>query len=348
MASVCLLTPVAAGALRITPQIRAKQSQAAVAKAKLQSLNDGLEMKREDLLAVTDQLAQTRAQIASTEQPLAATQSRLDASEDLLSQRAQAIYRSGPVGIAEVLLGTADFQEFLSRIAILDRISLSDADLVARVRSERDQVAGMQIALENREAEQVALRTDAEAKQAVVQAAVRQQSDYVASIDAQVKTLLKQEAEREAAVAAAMARVARRSGTTGVRLADVGALGSPHPAVAQVAARYLGVPYVWGGSSPSGFDCSGLAQYCYAQVGISIPRTSREQFRIGHYLPPSRKDLLQPGDLVFFGYGADPSRIHHVGIYAGNGVFIHAPCTGDHVKYSQLSSRGDYVGAVRP
>jgi len=340
--------PVTATALRVTPQIRAKQAEAVAASTRLQSLNDDLEMKREDLLAVTDQLEQTRIQIASTEETLVATQLRLDASEDLLSQRAEAIYRSGPVGIADVLLGTRDFQDFLSRVDALDRISASDADLVIRIRSQRDEVTRVQVALENREGEQVALRTDATAKQAVVEAAVRQQSSYVASLNSQVKTLMKQEAAREAAAAAALARSARRTAGASSRSTDLGSLGEPHPEVVQIASHYLGVPYVWGGSSPSGFDCSGLAQYCYAKAGISIPRTSREQFRIGHYIPPGRTDLLGAGDLVFFGYGADASRIHHVGIYAGNGTFIEAPYTGEVVRYARLSSRGDYVGAVRP
>jgi cell wall-associated NlpC family hydrolase len=93
-------------------------------------------------------------------------------------------------------------------------------------------------------------------------------------------------------------------------------------------------------------------QYSYAQVGISIPRTSREQFTAGAYIPPSRVDLLEPGDLVFFGYHGDPSQIHHVGMYVGGGDFIHAPATGDVVRIASLAGRieshGDYVGAMRP
>jgi peptidoglycan DL-endopeptidase CwlO len=122
--------------------------------------------------------------------------------------------------------------------------------------------------------------------------------------------------------------------------------------VVAVAKQYLGVPYVWGGTSPSGFDCSGLVQYCYDKIGVSLPRTSREQFKAGAYIPPNRLDLLKPGDLVFFAVNADPDEIHHVGIFAGGDSFIEAPCTGDVVRVSSLTgriqSRGDYVGACRP
>ncbi len=116
--------------------------------------------------------------------------------------------------------------------------------------------------------------------------------------------------------------------------------------------QYLGVPYVWGGSTPAGFDCSGLVQYVYREIGVSIPRSSREQFRVGAYIPPERMDLLVPGDLVFFGYGGDPGQVHHVGMFVGGGDYLHAPRRGQPVQVQSLtariSDRGDYVGATRP
>lgn len=110
------------------------------------------------------------------------------------------------------------------------------------------------------------------------------------------------------------------------------------------AEQYLGTPYVWGGSSPSGFDCSGFVQYVMAQNGITIPRTSQSQFHSGTAVD---KASLAPGDLVFFGPGSEPS---HVGMYVGNDTFIHSPHTGDVVKYSSLNSSyylTNYMGARR-
>ena len=100
----------------------------------------------------------------------------------------------------------------------------------------------------------------------------------------------------------------------------------------------LGTPYLWGGTGPR-YDCSGLMMKAYASVGISIPRTSKQQSTFGKSVSKSN---LQIGDLVFFG-----SPVHHVGMYCGNNQYIHSPKTGDVVKISSLSGRKDYTCARR-
>ena len=115
--------------------------------------------------------------------------------------------------------------------------------------------------------------------------------------------------------------------------------------LANEAMKYLGTKYVWGGTDPSGFDCSGLMQYAANKVGVHIDRVSQDQFHNGTAVA---KQNLQPGDLVFFkGSDGSANAPGHVGMYVGNGKFIQAPSTGDVVKISDLSSRGDYVGARR-
>ena len=103
-------------------------------------------------------------------------------------------------------------------------------------------------------------------------------------------------------------------------------------AVLEYAAQFLGTPYVYGGSTPSGFDCSGFTSYVFKNTVGSIPRVAQSQFDATTRV--SREELL-PGDLVFFGSSA--SSISHVGIYVGDGKFIHSPHTGDVVKYDSLS-----------
>ena len=97
----------------------------------------------------------------------------------------------------------------------------------------------------------------------------------------------------------------------------------------QIAMGELGVPYVWGGASPAGFDCSGLTMWVYAQLGIHLDHFTGSQWNAG---PHVARDQLAPGDLVFFEPG-----IGHVGIYIGNNEFIEAPHTGAFVQISSLS-----------
>jgi cell wall-associated NlpC family hydrolase len=115
--------------------------------------------------------------------------------------------------------------------------------------------------------------------------------------------------------------------------------GGGHPEAATIATHYLGVPYVWGGASPSGFDCSGLVMYVYAQLGISLPHYTVAQWNATIPISPSQ---MEPGDLVFF------NGLGHVGIYIGGGQFIDAPHTGSVVRIDDLAAwGGSFDGARR-
>ncbi len=101
--------------------------------------------------------------------------------------------------------------------------------------------------------------------------------------------------------------------------------------IATYAQGYVGCPYVYGGTTPSGFDCSGFVQYIYRQFGITINRTATAQLANGYWVA---RDAMKPGDLVFFGYGSTAS---HVGIYIGDGKFVHAQNSNTGVVITSLS-----------
>lgn len=114
-----------------------------------------------------------------------------------------------------------------------------------------------------------------------------------------------------------------------------GTPASPGDQVVVSALATLGRPYRYGAEGPEAFDCSGLVEFAYAQAGFSVPRTSGDQYRRATPVPLAE---ARPGDLLFFRYGR---KVSHVGIYLGDGRFIHAPSTGDHVSLARLSD-GDY------
>lgn len=130
-------------------------------------------------------------------------------------------------------------------------------------------------------------------------------------------------------------------GTAGTTTIDRGAYqqaissvltdGAAKNKIIQDALQYLGVPYVWGGTTPAGFDCSGLIYYCYKLEGRTIPRVSQGQSTQGQYVNIGE---LQPGDLVFWG---GVGTAHHVGLYIGNGQYIHAPQPGETVKIGSIA-----------
>lgn len=116
--------------------------------------------------------------------------------------------------------------------------------------------------------------------------------------------------------------------------------------IAELAEQQMGVPYLYGGDTPKGFDCSGLVEYVYGQAGVKLPRTAEAQYNA---TPRVARDALEPGDIVFF--NSDSGSLMHVGIYVGSHWFVHAPEAGKPVSGARLDSAywyGHYLGAGRP
>lgn len=180
-------------------------------------------------------------------------------------------------------------------------------------------------------------RKAAEAKAAAEKAAAEKAAAEKAKKEAEAKAVA-------AAAAKKSAGASKKSSGSSSSTYTTPAASSKGQAIVNQARKYLGVKYVYGGTSPKGFDCSGLVQYVCKSVGISVNRTAASQFGNGKAV---NKQDLQPGDLLFFAKGG---RIHHVGIYIGNGQMIHAPQTGDVVKISSINTayrKNGYVGARR-
>ena len=236
-----------------------------------------------------------------------------------LEERMVGTYKSDTAALG-FLLGTTDLSDFIRRLSLLVSIVRSDRDRFEQISSLRARSDRLLDEL-SRQIYDVATATRRlEEQKAQIQARLDERQSYIDVLSAEMRRLVDEQ---------------RRLAVDVTPLGfDVGAfmVGDTN-AIVKTALQYLGVPYVWGGATPNGFDCSGLVQYVFRQHGLSVPHYSRYQAQLGFEVPTAD---IRPADLVFFG---DP--VYHVGIYIGDGLFIHAPRTGDVVKISALASRSD-------
>ena len=284
----------------------------------------------------------TRRDLHNTRVQLHVARANLKAAQAQLAITLDRSYKSQGQDPLVYVLGAGSFSDLVNQVQLLQRANATDKDLVQEVTHYRAQVHGQ---VQRLHVQTQKLRRDDhaanQAKQRVLSSLAGAKA-YKAHLSARIQHIMDAQATAAAAAAARAAATSTAGssggGGTSVNLPPPPSSTLGGQAVA-IAERYLGVPYVWGGASPSGFDCSGLVMYVYAQLGVSLPHNAAAQYDMLPHVPTSD---LEPGDLVFF-YG-----LGHVGIYVGGGTFIHAPHTGTVVQFSSLSGEGPFVAARVP
>ncbi|SMF31542.1 NlpC/P60 family protein [Streptomyces sp. Amel2xC10] len=258
-----------------------------------------------------------REQVGAARDAIARQQGHINDLREELGSLAGAQYRSGGLDPSLALLFSDDPDDYLDKASVLDRITAHQAGELKELRG-----AVRELAQDRTEAARKL--ADLEASRKAVVRHKRTVEDKLARARQLLNSL--PYAERAAWDRASRSGRSGLSGLSGI-FGDVPASGRAGAALA-AARSALGRPYVWGANGPSGFDCSGLVQWSYAQAGVALPRTSQAQAHAGRRVPLSQ---ARPGDIVT--YRSDAS---HVGMYVGNGQVIHAPYPGAPVRYDPV------------
>jgi cell wall-associated NlpC family hydrolase len=366
LAVLLALSPVLVVRSAHADPIADKKKQAEEIAAKLQSLQGQVEQAANDYESAQGKLADLDQQVKAQQAQVDQAKAEQDQAAKALSAYAVNAYMSGGENnsLPAVFDSSADEagqRQGYTAAAMGNRQQLID-NLDAAQQDSKHQIDQLNSA--KAEAQQVADHASSQRQQA--EAATAQYQALENQVQGELKTLVDQKiaAERAAAERAAYEAAQRQAaqqrasipasppanhltsqnrntggggggGSAPLVIPSNGALGSR--AVAAAATR-LGDPYVWGASGPNTFDCSGLMMWAYAQVGVSIPRVTYSQMSAGRRIPVSQ---VQPGDLIFY-YGGS-----HVAMYVGGGTVIHAPHTGDVVRYASMYM-SSITAIVRP
>lgn len=330
------------------------QKKAKDAETKIEMLDNQIQQGMEEINGIKNKINKKEQYIKTAEQGINIAEENIRSKQYIYNKRIRAIYMTGNTGYLSMLLSANGIDDFFSKAEAIKKITEYNNNVISELSEGRQNIQKKKDKLAVDKNTLVVLKSDSEKrlknlniqkeKEIPLLTEAKSEVDSAVALNASFKAQIDTIKQKAAALKAAEAKAAQENTNNNVTINRGGSLAVSNyssDTIIAYAATFLGTPYVWGGGSPNpGFDCSGFTQYVYRHFGVSLGRTTYDQIKDGVEVS---KGQLQAGDLVFFGTLDDP---HHMGMYIGNGMYIHAPHTGDVIKISPLG-RSDYLTARR-
>jgi cell wall-associated NlpC family hydrolase len=333
-------SPAAADSL-----LQHKQHQLHHARRELRRLDNRAELLTERYDHAVSQLQQLNHQIHAATRRLIAARIELAHDRAVLAGLLVSQYKGGKPQIISIVLGASSLNQVTTAIDTQQRFDTAVSNTVSAIDAARQAIAHERLLLRLERRGARARKREIAHERVLIKRQLRRRQALIADLGQQVQLLLTATTVNQGKLALQVRQML---------LADM-KLNANDPGqqvrdqVALEGLQEIGVPYVWGGASPTGgFDCSGLTMWLWAKHGVSLPHFAASQFALGPVVehgPVLDESKLRPGDLLFF------HELGHVGIYLGSGLMLHAPHTGTVVQISHLSEgwfQSTFVGATEP
>ena len=345
MAAVLAVTlSVAAHPASADTLLQQKQKRLAHVRLEVRRLDARAERVTEQYNKAVWRLGVLHHQIIKNKIALHAAQVKLAHDRAVLASLLIEQYKNGNGEVFAIVLGARTLSQVTNAVDLKSRADQAVSDTVFAIHALRDSIAERRQELFQERKQVRHEKTVLEARKLQIEQMLKKRQTLVKELDLEVKVIKGADTIGQATLALAV-----RKWVTADQKAHKDDPGRVvRDQVVLDGLQQIGVPYVWGGASTSGFDCSGLVMWLWAKHGLALPHFAAAQYHLGPVVedgPVLDETQLQIGDLLFF------HKLGHVGIYVGNGLLLHAPHTGDVVRLETLSRSWfteTFVGATRP